>query len=191
MADLFHLLDELNTQQDEVEQETTTNENEVDGNVLDEAQQDREILDPPEALVQAAKQRQQTVSPAKEEERLDLQDFSVRNGLDDQQGYSELHHWWVQELQAPELLPWNNDSMPAMIEAAFSEEDETSDGSNLEAILNDIRRVDKERVQFVVANLLQTRLQKIQIHPWFYQQNNECLSKTEVSLKKNKCCRRV
>jgi len=53
----------------------------------------------------------------------------------------------------------------------------------LEAILNDIRRVDTERVQFIAANLLQVRLHKIQACPWFYLEHKNRLSKAEVSQK--------
>lgn len=181
MADLFHLLDELNIPQDEAEQDVNQNESPEDDNALEVEEEDRQVLDLPPTLAQAVKERHETVSPTKEDEHLDLQDFAVRNDIDERQEYAELKHWWIQELQAPELLPWNDDVLSAIIEDAFLAEDETTDGSNLESILGDIRKVDKERVQFIVSNLVQARLQKIQACPWFYQQNLECLSKAEVS----------
>lgn len=184
MADLFHLDDELDQPQDEMEEEEEEEVIDsavslVDDDVVDEP--DREIVDLPPDLAHAAKQK--TVEPA-EDDRLDLQDFAVKGNLQEREEYSQLQHWWVQELQAPELLPWDGQVMAPMMEAAFSEEEEdTKDNTNnLEAILNDIRCVDKERVQFVVANLLQVRLRKIQACPWFYKKNKDRLSNGEVSL---------
>lgn len=177
MADLFHLDDELDQPQDALEEEEVIGSAPVDDAVADT---DREIVDLPPDLAQAAKQK--TVEPP-EDDRLDLQDFAVKGSLQEREEYSQLQHWWVQELQAPELLPWNGRVMAPMMEAAFSEEEEDTkeNTNNLEAILNDIRCVDKERVQFVVANLLQVRLRKIQACPWYYMNNNDRLSKEEVS----------
>eukprot|EP00977_Amphora_coffeiformis_P023483 scaffold13461_cov166-Amphora_coffeaeformis.AAC.5 len=182
MADLFHLMDELQGQQDESEEEVNNSQvSAAEDEAFDEENMDREIIDLPPALAQAAKGRQQTVEATNEEDdRLDLKDFAVRGGLDEHVEYSQLQHWWVQELQAPELLPWNGEILAPMLEAAFSEEDETTASNNLEAILNDIRCVDKERVQFIVANLLQVRLHKIQACPWFYLEQQDRLSKAEL-----------
>lgn len=178
-------MDELQGQQDVPDEET--NDTQV-SEAVDEApyeeNTDREIIDLPPALAQAAKGRQQTVEVTNEQEdRLDLKDFAVRGDLDEHAEYSQLQHWWVQELQAPEVLPWNGEIMGPMLEAAFSEEEEMTAPNNLEAILNDIRRVDTERVQFIAANLLQVRLHKIQACPWFYLEHKNRLSKAEVSQK--------
>ena len=181
MADLFHLDEELNHPHVEAEEEE---QEVIDSAVssVDDADVDREIIDLPPALVRAAKQK--TVEPSSlEDDRLDLQDFAAHGNLQESDEYSRLQHWWVQELQAPELLPWDAEIINPMLEAAFSEEDEgQNDGTdNLEAILNDIRRVDKERVQFIVANLLQTRLRKIQACPWYYVDQKGLLSRAEVN----------
>lgn len=180
MADLFHLDDELDHPEDELEEEEVIGSavSPVDVDVVDEP--DREIVDLPPDLAHAAKQK--TVELG-EDDRLDLQDFAVKGSLQEREEYSQLQHWWVQELQAPELLPWDGQVMAPMMGAAFSEEEEYSkdNANNLEAILNDIRCVDKERVQFVVANLLQMRLRKIQACPWFYKNNKDRLSNGEVS----------
>ena len=201
MADLLHLMDELNEPQEEDvaadEQIAAANTNsQGSAAAIDEAaaslpehqdeedeQEDREIIDLPPGLARAAKERHQTGRLSTEDDRLDLEDFAARGDLEERQEYSELQHWWVQELQAPELLPWSGKVIAPMMEAAFSEDEEgMTDVSNLEAIINDIRRVDKERVQFIVANLLQTRLRKIQAYPWFYLQHKDRLSNAEVSL---------
>ena len=194
MADLNHLFEELQEQQNEPEEEEV-NDSQVsaaEDEASDEENMDREIIELPPALAQAAKGRQQPVEATNEEDdRLDLKDFAVRGDLYEHAEYSQLQHWWVQELQAPELLPWNGEIMAPMLEAAFSEEDEMAASNNLEAILNDIRRVDKERVQFIVANLLQVRLHKIQACPWFYLEQNERLSQSEVSPNESENMRRI
>lgn len=180
MADLLHLMDELQEQQDGSEEVATDGRVSVEEAADEDEDVEREIIDLPPAL---AKGQQRTVEDVSEEyDRLDLQDFAVRGDLDTQVEYSELQHWWVQELQAPELLPWNGKIMAPMLEAAFSDENEMTASNNLEAIVNDIRRVDKERVQFIAANLLQARLQKIQACPWFYLAQRDQLSKAEVCL---------
>lgn len=186
MADLFHLDEELiQPQHDEAEEVVDQTFAPEDA---DDDQADREIIDLPPALAQAAHQK--TVEPLlQEDDRLDLQDFAVHGSLQERQEYVQLQHWWVQELQAPELLPWDGAVLAPLLEVAFSEQDDNNNNNNdmkqspnnLQAILNDIRSVDKERVQFVVVNLLQVRLRKIQACPWFYANHKERLSKAEVS----------
>jgi hypothetical protein len=185
MADLFHLLDELNAPQDEaVEPEIAIRPDDDDEQPpvdQEEEDVDRQILSLPPVLIQAARAAHQEA----DEERLDLQDFVHHTSRDERQEYALLQHWWVQELQAPEILPWRADVMRPMMEAAFSDADESAvqERSTLQAILADVRQVDRERVQFVAAHLLQTRLQKIQEKPWFYskEENNERMSLQEVS----------
>ena len=181
MADLFHLDDELNQQLDDADDSEEVIDSAASPVDDDLVEQDREIIDLPPALAQAAKQK--TVEPASfEDDRLDLQDFAANGNLQERDEYDQVQRWWVEELQAPELLPWDGQVMSPIMEAAFSDEDLKEPSDDLEAILNDIRLVDKERVQFVVANLLQARLRKIQACPWFYMNNKERLSKAEVGV---------
>ena len=85
MADLFHLDDELDQPQDEMEEEEEEEVIDsavslVDDDVVDEP--DREIVDLPPDLAHAAKQK--TVEPA-EDDRLDLQDFAVKGNLQERE----------------------------------------------------------------------------------------------------------
>ena len=183
MADLFHLDDELNQPQQEQgaeEEESIGSANSPVNDFVDD--QDREIIDLPPALAKAAKQKTVQTSSF-EDDRLDLKDFATQGNLKEREEYRRIQHWWVQELQAPELLPWDGEILAPLMEAVFSEDDGEglTDGTSLETILNEIRAVDKERVQFILANLLQVRLQKIQACPWFYMNNKQRLRKAEVS----------
>lgn len=174
MADLFHLLDELNEPQQPEEEEDVASDEPASAD--SDHDDDREIVDLPAGLG-----RPPVTTTKEDEDRLDLQDFATKGDWQEREDYGHLQHWWVQELQAPEILPWQGELMEPLLEAAFAEEELTgSTTGNLEAILSDIRRVDKERVQFIVANLLQCRLHKIQACPWFYLNHRDRLSQAEV-----------
>jgi hypothetical protein len=202
MADLFHLLDELNEPQEEENEQDVVVEAQdevaaaAEEEVVVEDNDDREIIALPAGLGQPTTTAPSTYGEEESDQkntiydRLDLQDFAGRGGggrhYDEDEypedAYQQLQYWWVQELQAPELLPWNADIMEAMIDAAFEEDEGPADTGNLEAILCDIRKVDQERVQFLVANLLQARLHKIQACPSFYRHHHpDHLSPEEVS----------
>lgn len=108
--------------------------------------------------------------------------------------YSKLDHWWVQELHSPELLPYNDaivDAMLHSLEMAEQKDNPTSsscssccstaDNGNMKAMLSSIFQIDKERVQFVLSHLIKTRLQKIQQQAWFIaREQTDRLSQREV-----------
>jgi len=213
MADLHHLLDELDRPQQE-EEDTAEGNNHpndpiVDDNNInnnddeDEYNNNNDTMnddnDAPSASIplalreafnnkhdEAEAAAAGTVSPNKIM-RLDLSNFDqvdadgndvAAEGASSQQqiAYKQLKTWWMQEVGAPELLPFNQELMDSWIQHLNDDEekdDEQEDTMNgaLGAVLSSIRRVDRQRVQFIISNLLSTRLHKLQKYHLHY--NNQ------------------
>ncbi|KAL7573943.1 hypothetical protein ACA910_001954 [Epithemia clementina (nom. ined.)] len=100
--------------------------------------------------------------------------------------YQLLKTWWIQEVHAPELLPWNESLVQGWI--AWLDRDNhdndnddndtdqaaatttTHEQAQLRALLQGIARIDRQRLSFVLSNLLAVRLHKIQLHHLYYVQ---------------------
>lgn len=179
MADLHHLMDELN--RPEEEEGVTHSVTEEDENIHDgELPHDEHAIDEvPPILKEAASSR----PVDKEPDRLDLQDLIRPWNEEDEAtknqriAYGQIKSWWIHESQAPELLPWQNDLMESWIQTLNDiEEEEDNDVIDCEesgqliqfrALLQSIRRIDRQHLQYILSNLLSTRLLKIQkYHMW-------------------------
>lgn len=99
--------------------------------------------------------------------------------------YTKLKTWWQQERQSPELLPYNEELLQGLIrsveERLEMENAELSSNPNLQALFASLVRMDTERVQYVVTDLLRTRLEKIEKHPLYMRRMADRMSVAEVS----------
>ena len=199
MADLFNLLEELDRPQQQPDIENEHEEDDTDA-IIGIPPDDHDnhdnydhglaveasvppILNVPE--VSPAQQQQQ--QQQHRHDRLDLDALlDQTNESDDakslqQMAYQQLKTWWMQEVHAPELMPFQSDLLDSWMqhlqdtEDAEDKTDDTRHSNNkptsqvaLEAILKGIRHVDRQRVKFIVSNLLATRLQKLQKFHLYY-----------------------
>lgn len=178
MADLYHLLEEVEAPREEVQQ------------LEEEWDEDREHLDLPDALREAERLKQQRRHEEEEEpstpeaadERADLEDIQL--DLDDLP-YKELQTRWTQEVNSPELLPFQEDIIVHKLLQAASEQEEReiiTGNVNTDELAASLLRIDAERVKFMVGNLLQQRLRKIEEYPLFMREQVDRMSDEEVSL---------
>ena len=119
---------------------------------------------------------------AQPEERIDLDDFAQTMGNDLM--YTSLYHAWTQERQSPELLPFPTEIVDAMRKEMADQEEVDTGNTNLDGLLESILFIDKERVKFLLTDLLKTRLEKIQTHPIWMESKTERMSPQEVSTEK-------
>ena len=127
------------------------------------------------------------------------------NDDDDEDGllldadYNKMRRLWIQELNAPELLPHDEETMSVLLNLLSGQEetlDELQDlakggskgggGSNVDpslaSLAASICKLDSDRLSFVLADNLRTRLHKLENYALH---NRECLdrmSSNEVSL---------
>lgn len=161
MADLAHLLEEP--------EEALQQEEEQEWN-----QDDRETID----LPQIQKEHEKA-----EVDRLDLDDL-VQKDSQTESAYGKLRNLWIQELNSPELLPYDEETIQYLTEAVQAQEDtsEFTGNANVDALLSSIVKVDSERVKFLVSDLLKLRLWKIQSYPLHMRKNIDKMSENEVRL---------
>jgi len=167
MADLYHLLDEIEEPQEQqiVDENKEWNE------------EDRERVELPDAF------SQKDSAPETTDERVDLEDFAAHESLQDLP-YTKLQRMWTQELNSPELLPYDEETIQTLIEAVQQQEERSDDidtgNANMDALLGSILKIDAERVKFLVSDLLKTRLKKIEAHPLHMREHIDRMSENEV-----------
>jgi hypothetical protein len=168
MADLYHLLDEVETQEPEESQ--------------DWEQQDREYLQVPPELQDAAQKR---FEPTPMDERVDLDDFLQSES---EVLYNKLQSLWSQEINAPEILSYDSETVEGLTNALRQQEELIDNGevdtgnTNVDALTESILKVDADRAKFLLSDLLKMRLQKIEEYPLHMRENGDRLSEKEVSV---------
>jgi len=181
MADLYNLLDEIDEPQEQPFQ-----------------QQDDELSDTEEQL---PRDREQVELPAldkplthiaDEDERVDLENLATEKSLADLP-YTKLQHLWTQEIHSPELLPYDDETIRGMTEAVQQQEDDmehtlqqttdttaSSADGNMNALVQSIKKIDTNRVKFLLADTLRARLQKLEEHPLHNRTLVDRMSENEV-----------
>ena len=98
--------------------------------------------------------------------------------------YARLKAAWIRERLCPELLPYDQETISLELELIEGQED-TIDAftstSNVDALINQIYRLDVERTKFVVSDLLTTRLNKLESHALYNRTLVDRMSDQEVS----------
>ena len=111
--------------------------------------------------------------------------------------YARLYHSWIQECRCPELVPLDHDTIATMRSVVADAEDpHDSDNDDeqqqqqqqhdnqhhhVKALLQSVRHVEAQRVKFLLADLVQRRLHKIQAHPQHTMKNlTDRMSDAEV-----------
>lgn len=99
--------------------------------------------------------------------------------------YTHLRNWWIQELNSPELLQYDEELILDAIHAIETQNEcidnvsnnDTDDdeqeqnyilhtgNKNLDAMLISLIRIDLERMKFILCDLLKIRLNKIEKYP--------------------------
>ncbi|GKY93076.1 hypothetical protein MPSEU_000275900 [Mayamaea pseudoterrestris] len=179
MADLHHLLDEVLEPQQQDEQ--------PDEQAEDWNEEDREQLTLPAALVEAERRKLNDTPDATDEERLDLGDVTGFTDLKGDTIYSKLQSLWTQELCSPEILPFDNDTVQALLEALETQEERmeelqtqgSSENVHLDALMTRILKIDAERAKFLLSGLLKQRLGKLEEYPLHMREHLDRLSDLE------------
>lgn len=198
MADLYNLLEEVGQDPEESQQPSPLSSPRHE----DTWEEDREHLELPEVLKEAAERRKHapaTPEAAEEsEERMDLEDFQTKEDGVFQQAFDKLHKLWSQELTSPELLVYDEAMVQTIMEALQRQQDVidelhtagragslSSGNANIDALMASVLTLDADRVKFLLANWLKERLHKIQAHPLYMREQLDRMSDTEV---KNLVC---
>lgn len=93
--------------------------------------------------------------------------------------YTRLYRAWSQECRAPELLPWDRETVDRVTSMHDSDGTIDTGNANMDALLTSLLRIDAERGKFLLADLLKRRLQKIEAHAFFYDNNNNINTEEE------------
>lgn len=192
MADLYNLQAELN------EPEFPLLPTAEDAEDTEEVLEDRHRVEEPEvplALREAErKQHEQLDDSLKgdkgildEEEELPVEDPD----------YAQLKRLWQQEMNCPELLPYDEDTITLQMELLESQEDSIEklleqasssaprDSSRTDpgvaSIIASIYKMDADRVRFMLTDLSRTRLAKIEEHPLYMREMVDRMSEQEIS----------
>jgi hypothetical protein len=165
MADLYNLLDELDhhDQEEEIIQEEQEWEAAVETALL------------PADLIDAQK-RQQNHNDTNEaaEEVLEEEEDTP---------YSRLRNVWSQEVNAPELLPFDQGIFQSITELIEDWEDavDQCEDDPVSALMASLTSVQIERSKYVLCDWLATRLRKMEEYPFYIRDYKaDCLSQTEV-----------
>jgi hypothetical protein len=166
MADLYHLLEEIE------EQEEPLQTTESDAWELDE----NEPQNPPEVppiLLEAAQRRQQGgVQDDTNMDETNNDDLAIRErntgrlSLEDE-SFAKLKFLWIQEKQSPELLPIDADAIRVQMKRLQEQDDyiESLQAScDLTSLTINMYKIDADRMRFVLTDLMRTRLRKLEEH---------------------------
>jgi GINS complex subunit 4 len=202
MADLYNLLDEIDEPQ---EQPVQQQEEDLEDEEWQAA--DREEVDLPPALQEAARKKLQGTpeATADEDERVDLEDFNPEQSLEDLP-YTQLQHLWTQEIHSPELLFYDDETIRGLTQAVEQQEEEIenmdspeyyneNDGAaggggndkNMKALVQSVLKIDADRVKFLLSDVLRRRLTKIEEHPLHMRTLTDRMSDGEVRDPAKKC----
>jgi GINS complex subunit 4 len=177
MADLYNLLDEIDQPQEQEQPEEDLED--------EQWQADRDELDLPPALQEAARKKLQGTPETfdDEDERVDLEDFNPEQSLADLP-YTHLQQLWTQEIHSPELLFYDDETIRGLTQAVEQQEEKiehmdlpeynneyNSTGAaggnekNMKALVQSVLKIDADRVKFLLSDVLRRRLTKIEEHP--------------------------
>lgn len=195
MADFENLTGEINLTQDNEE----TVFDPIGQDVIDGNRRGRQGSIP-DALLQAEAQY-------REEQERDRSSTSIQNddGLDDEDGnalspdedYETLKRLWIQELNSTELLKYDHETIPMLMEMLSAQEEVIDQfreqaqhkpspsfghvDSDLASLAASICKLDLDRICFLLADLSRIRLGKIEKYPFHNLENLEMMSEQEVS----------
>ncbi|CAB9527014.1 GINS protein SLD5 [Seminavis robusta] len=193
MADLSNLLDEvddaLGEEEDEVEVPNTQiasyEDNEDSDDNDDNA--DREHVELPAALEEFEQQQQGYGSEQEKHDEAD-QDLVELETNENHHYYVKLKRLWQQELACPELLPLDEELVEAISDQIERQQavidDMGEEPGDIEALLGSVLKVDCDRAQFMLSDLLRMRLWKIQEHPLHMRDLVDRMSESEFEFLK-------
>jgi hypothetical protein len=179
MADLYHLLDEIQQPQERVLDENDYDN--VDNSSLERNEDDREQVELPTFPPPSASADKDGVLLDEE-----LIDSVEKTGEASNTPYTMLREWWKQELNCSELLPYNHELFESLVqtleeqEGQLEEQAQFTGNADLDSLLSSIVRMDLDRVKFMLADITQARLQKIQEHPLHMRTMVDRMSEAEV-----------
>jgi hypothetical protein len=192
MADLYNLLDEIDEPQ---EQPFQQQEEDLED---EQWQSDREELDLPPALQEAARKKLQGTPETydDEDERVDLEDLNLEQTLADLP-YTQLQHLWTQEIHSPELLFYDDETIRGLTQAVEQQEEEIENmdlpeynnengaagggnDKNMKALVQSVLKIDADRVKFLLSDVLRRRLTKIEEYPLHMRTLTDRMSDGEV-----------
>ena len=224
MADLYNLLREIDEPQEPGQHEQLNVEGSNVQNLQQQQQQQdvtqegeewddvhREVLDLPPALREAEERKLRRFGATPETEattRVDLEDFSTLFGANGgispgedlavaapTSAYNTLKTLWTQEIHAPELLPYDHETIRSLMESLHQQEDRIdrsmsereSGNANMDSLLASILKIDADRAKFLLCDLFQQRLRKIELYPLHMRQHVDRMGPNEVNLN-TFCC---
>jgi hypothetical protein len=205
MADLYHLLDELEEDRNEIDT-GLDNDNDNDNDGDDAVKQGRPSL----AVTEATEpmMSEDWDSPVRTEVPAALQEAREKNLLADEEDdyeddgagvhhdleetkhvenelYSRLQHQWLQERHCPELLTYDK-VMVNDIKEQISERQDYIDqleasNDSVHVLMATIAQLDLDRIKFVFSDWLSTRLSKIEAHPLHMRESIDQMSDAEIA----------
>lgn len=181
-----HDNEEASTTLNDLQQQQPSQEEEEEGEEWDRG--DREQLDVPAALEELAQRRlldpslaggdygedgdKDDDSAIEAQELMDGTDTANgnSNGNEATNAYRTLKKGWQQEVACPELLPFDEDTVNTISQELGRRDDIIAQlseqaGTDVEALMESVMKVDMARAKFVLTDLCRTRISKIQEHP--------------------------
>jgi hypothetical protein len=189
MADLYHLLDELEEDDPDHDDAIKVGRVSMATEATEPLSEDWDSpgrVEVPAALQEAKKHmyddddEQHLFGGTGMEEDV-LGTHHVENEL-----YSKLHHHWLQERHGPELLEYDDamvDDLKQLLEERQEWIDQTLEGSSesVDALMMAMAQLDLDRVKFVLSDWLTCRLSKIEAHPLYMREQVDHLSDAELA----------
>ena len=127
---------------------------------------------------QSANNTKPTGKTAEEEEEED--------GLEEDPDYAQLKRLWKQEMNTPELMPHDAETIGLHLELLEGQEETieklsiSSLDPALAPLLESIYKQDADRVRFMLTDLTRTRLDKLEAHPLYMRTMVDRMSENEV-----------
>jgi GINS complex subunit 4 len=176
MADLYHLLDELDERQDEDVKGRESMETAATEQMMSEDWDDAEQVDVPAALQEASQ------GLLEKQNRLDDEGGALH---EENEAYQRLQRNWLQERTCPELLQYDEELVQDY-KNKFEDHQDWIDqlegsGESVDALLGTIAQVDLDRTKFVLSDWLTSRLVKIEAHPLHIREKVDLMSEDEVT----------
>ncbi len=162
MADLYHLEDEI-----------------VDTGVVEDQEEDQENdWENEEAEeVPLVVDKDDLVADLEPEPALELNEPQE---VAENTVYHTLYQLWSQEKHSPELLPYEDDTIQEL-RTVLEEQTVSTGDANLDALLDSIQTIDRQRLKYLLADLLKTRLSKIERYYQFMEKQQGKMSESEVA----------
>ena len=185
MADLYHLLDELDEQADD---DVAIKDSDRRLTASTVATAESEEWDSPGEKLHVPLALQEAQNKQHKDEDYNDNDIDIDMEEETQHVENEickrLHRHWTQERNCPELLEYDS-SLVEELKEQFEERQEWIDrlegsSESVDALMATLAQLDLDRSKFVLSDWLSRRLDKLEAHPLYMREKVDHMSDAEL-----------